>query len=169
MKNLKIHTLSVMQEGFRNEPQMTDMVRFISCGGVFDVDSLNAFSNGTDIRPISISIFEDGRHYIHDGHHRVAAIYLGGRDFLHQSEYTVRRWIYSEYAESNIENGWITPMDPRHQVRANDYTEFKKKIKEIVKYSKKDVDFVIHANRDSYLLPRRSLTIQDMLSRVKCP
>ena len=166
MNNFKINSLIVTQEGFRNEPQMTDMMRFISRGGVFDIDSLGVFSNGKDIRLISISIFEDERCFIHDGHHRVAAIYLGGRDFLYKSEYTIKSWTYLDYMESNLEKGWITPFDPRCEVRLSDYTEFKNDIKSIMGSNKEFIDFVIRANRATYVLPRRSLTIQDMLSRV---
>lgn len=75
--------------------------------------------------PVELSVFEDGRLYCHNGHHRVAACYLAGRRHLAGHEYRVTVWSYAQYEEICWEQQWITPFHPATEVRHADLTPFR--------------------------------------------
>lgn len=74
---------------------------------------------------IQLTQFEDGCVYIHDGHHRCVATFLGGRHELRADEYELGYWKYNEYLEINPANRWFTPFDPRSHFRIADILAFK--------------------------------------------
>jgi hypothetical protein len=161
---IHIDDLSITQDGFRFPRQIQEMVELVASNGRFNLGALAAHNNGDDLRLINIARFEDGRHFIHDGHHRVAAIYLGGRKFVHANEYEVTDWKYEQYLEINLDKGWITPFDPRIELRVPDYTAYKQYVMENLKAcGKESATAFIKMARTSYTRPRTMLTVQDLL------
>lgn len=161
---MKISDLTITQKGFRSPWQLPQMVEFAALGSVFDADNLNKYSSGKDVRLINLVRFEDGRVYIHDGHHRVMAIYLGGRDFLDPSEFVVTHWKYKDYTDIVFAKRWITPFDPRFEVRVSDYTEYKREVYAILAVQgEQGAEKYIRDHKESYVMPRRGLTIEDMV------
>lgn len=160
---IHIDDLSITQDGFRFPRQIQDMVELVASNGRFNLGTLAAH-NGADLRLINIARFEDGRHFIHDGHHRVAAIYLGGRKFVHANEYEISDWKYEDYLAINLDKGWITPFDPRTELRIPDYSAYKRYVLENLKTAGKEsaIAFISMA-RSSYTRPRTMLTVQDLL------
>lgn len=165
---LSINELTITQNGFRNGDQIRAMVAFVADGGVFEYSALKTYSAGQDTRPINIVRFEDGRLYIHDGHHRIAAIYLGGRTYLHDSEYVITDWKYSDYTVINFEVKWVTPYDPRSEVRISDYWDFKQRAFDYLRDSEATVRIYIIDSYNSgvYTRPRTALTIQDFFRYI---
>lgn len=164
---IDIDDLTVTQSGFRHPSQIQNMVELISVGGKFDLPTLEKYSSGKDIRLINISRFEDGRLFIHDGHHRVAAVYLGGRKYLYDDEYVIKDWTYSEYLEINFEKKWVTPFDPRTEVRVPDYGDYKKYVyTQLNLYGEQAAAVAIDLQHWRYALPRTVLTIVDTLRYI---
>ena len=64
-------------------------------------------------------------------------IHLAGRDFLHDDEYHISDWRYSNYnrikflRDNGEWQGWVTPFDVKKEVRIEDFLDFKRQIKEI--------------------------------------
>lgn len=126
---LHIDLLIPTQKEVRNCAQIDAMKVFVENGGVFDRKSLDQFAEvrGTKASPlIQITEFEDGQTYIHDGHHRLIAIYRAGREWLRYDEYEIKSWKYGDYQEINLDEGWMTPFDPRNEVRKADLAEWKR-------------------------------------------
>lgn len=165
---LKIEDLVVTQNGFRNPDQIQEMVAYVADGGIFDTQSLSEHSDGRDVRLINLVKFEDGRIFIHDGHHRVAAIYLGGRKFLSSDEYTIKSWKYEDYKTINFQVGWVTPYDPRIEVRIPDYFFFKEEVARRLESSEAEARWFINDcwQCGDYTSPRKALTIQDLLRYI---
>jgi len=162
---LHIDDLTVTQSGFRNKRQIKDMIKLVAEGEAFNIGSLAAY-DGNDLRLINIVQFEDGRCYIHDGHHRVAAIYLGGRKYLFGNEYKITKWTYADYLAINLEMGWVTPFDPRFEVRVDDYAYFKDQVKHVAMISSEEAVKYIRECQcaEVYSQTRTSLTIRDLIA-----
>jgi hypothetical protein len=126
---MKIDNLIVTQNSVRATDNISLMTKHVENGGFWDKQSLERYSkeNGIKTCPlIQISQFEDGRRFIHDGHHRTIATVLGKRDYLREDEFEVTLWKYSDYTVLSPENGWFTPFDPRTHVRLGDFLDYKK-------------------------------------------
>lgn len=130
---MQLSNLIVMQSDLRNW-KIEPLISHVKNGGFWTEDFLTEYSkknNLTRVSPkIAISRFEDGLLFLHDGHHRCAATWLGGRDYLRDDEYSIVDWKYSEYLEIAPENNWFTPFDPRIHVRTADFSKFKREAKE---------------------------------------
>lgn len=165
---ISIDDLVVTQSGFRNEDQIQGMIDFVAKGGTFDHASLSLHSDGKDVRLINIARFENGRLFIHDGHHRIAAIYLGGRKYITDKEFKIQDWKYSDYTDINFKVGWVTPYDPRIEVRLPDYQIFKMKVQWSLGNSESYARYIINESRvlQAYCKPRTVLTIQDVLRYI---
>lgn len=81
------------------------MAKIASKGGVFTAPPL-----------VVVVRYDDGKHYVHDGHHRVLAIYCGGRDVLYKEEYEFAEGTFKECNSIIWEQGFVTPFDPRTEV-----------------------------------------------------
>ncbi len=131
---LSLSSLIPTHGALRNFQQVETMVRFVLGGGVFDRKTLDLFAAEKGIKPsplIQITEFEDGDKYIHDGHHRALSIYMGGREEIYESEYEATRWTYSQYLEVNFGQNWVTPFDPRTEVRIADLKQWKQTVASI--------------------------------------
>jgi hypothetical protein len=157
---LNIYDLTVTQKNIRNVEQLRDMVKIVKDGGFFTQNCLQKHPHRGDKTPcIEITQFEDGKNFIHDGHHRVVSILLGGRDFIDNTEYRIRKFKYEDYLLPNLITAWWTPFDPRTDVRLSDMTEFKTLIKELIdkEESTKIVLEKIEQNRHLYLESRDNI------------
>ncbi|HEX6985217.1 MAG TPA: hypothetical protein VF170_07560, partial [Planctomycetaceae bacterium] len=93
--------LWVTQNDLRDWRQVEEMVRFARDGGTWTAATLSEFAEAHHLRRVSpviqISRFEDGRAYVHDGHHRAVSTHLSGRGHLRSDEYELTDWRYEHY------------------------------------------------------------------------
>jgi hypothetical protein len=125
---IELSSLNVIQNQLRNLDQMCEMIKHVSEGGYFHYSNLLRFNKGKESSLIEIAEFEDGKYYVHNGHHRSVAIWLGGRNHLQDGEYYIKRWKYDDYNTINMERQYVTPFDPRTQVRLPDFSAFKRRV-----------------------------------------
>ena len=162
---IEIKDLLVTQNVLRNFKQIESMIEHIVHDGLWNRKALDAF-NQDSIEPlISISEFPDGKRYIRDGHHRCCATFLAERDYLLSSEYIITPRTYEQYMSVNFDVGWVTPFDPRHEVRLSDFMDFKR----LAIYMRSDhtddeVVEYIKQNKFKYLCPRTMNTVNDLIS-----
>ena len=124
---MNLNELGIIQGELRNIKQIDGMVEHVRSGGFFDYQSLLKVNLSSSL--IEIAYFpEDGRYYIHNGHHRAVSIYLGGRTYIDDTEYYLKKWHYKDYNTINFDVGYVTPFDPRKEVRVADISRFKKRI-----------------------------------------
>lgn len=153
---MNLDTLIVTQHRLRVYDQLPGMVEFVLRGGFWTKEVLCRYADERCLlRPplIEISEFEDGLFYAHDGHHRLTATLMGGRQFLHTDEYRVTRWTYQQYLEINLTAGWMTPFDPRTRCRKHDISPFKAEITKLA--SDPRVEEIIRNRLNDYTEPRR--------------
>lgn len=158
-KNLLLSNLIVTQNILRDIKQLGGMIEHISNGGKWTKDVLDSWS-GTNNNLISIVQFPDGRRAIHDGHHRCVSTLLGKRSYLFPSEYKLCYRTDEDYMYANLDVGWVTPFNPRTEVRKGDVLAFKDYVYELLG---KDVDAAVKyilrnkslyaCTRDIYMLP----------------
>jgi hypothetical protein len=128
MEELRIEELLVSQDGVHTASQIPSMVEHAQNGGVFNRSFLDDWAWVHNIKPaplIKITFFPDGVKLIQDGHHRTLSIYMGGLEIIHPEEYFVEHWNYDDYLKINPKRKWVTPYDPRTQVRQADFKEYK--------------------------------------------
>lgn len=156
--DIKLGELIVMQDSLRHTVQVPGMIEFVRTGGFWTQESLKAFAVQNKLSRVSpvmeIIRFPDKKLMVHDGHHRIVATYLAGRNYLRGNEYVYNDWSYDDYLEINFGNRWVTPFDPRIEIRAADIGVFKK---EALELAKSDPDAAIRFILDSkqvYVKPR---------------
>lgn len=161
--------LFITQEGLRNCDQLDKMIEWVRNGGFWTKDVLLAWNKAHEGRSshlIQVSRFEDGTEYLHDGHHRAVATWLGGRHYLRPDEYQSTDWLYSDYIEANLKNGWFTPFNPCKEVRVPNFCGFKTQAQALLSEGEdKSLDF-IRANKSLYAAPRTMLRIRELAATV---
>ena len=70
---------------------------------------------------------EDDKHYIHNGHHRLVALYLLGIEELSPEWYTIWNMTYAQLTSINFDKGYVTPYDPRRECRKSNFMQYKTK------------------------------------------
>lgn len=162
---MRISDLMILQDGLRNTPQVRAMIQFVRNGGFWTLEELQAYSKRLNVRVaplMEIVQFPDGTRMVHDGHHRAIATVLGGRNCLRQDEYILKNWQYSDYENINFENRWVTPFDPKTEIRKADIFEFKNAALRAAEIDpKKAVEYILQ-NKNSYALPRKLFTIEQL-------
>jgi len=104
-KDLMIESLIITQTGIRHLENLKPMADFVSQGGKF----LNP--------PLVVIVrYDDHQHYVHDGHHRLLAMYCGGRDILFKDEYEYVEGSFDKCSKVLWDKGFVTPFDPRTEV-----------------------------------------------------
>lgn len=154
-----IENLVVTQFGYRHDAGVKEMTKYVQHGGVFNCNPR-----------IVLFKLNDDQLYIHDGHHRSMAIYLSGRKHLEEQEYVITPFSFEELSTPNFDVGFVTPYDPRTEMRLSDFRIFKKTA--LLRYRdfsnpnhEKDAIEYINANRALYRIPHRPYeTIPDMVS-----
>lgn len=156
--DIALSSLIPTHEAIRNFSQLEPMIEDVISGLIFDRPTLDSFAAEHNLKPsplIQISEFEDGDRYIHDGHHRTLSIYMGGRDEIYASEYEINRWTYEQYLEVNFNLNWVTPFDPRTEVRCADLRQWKLAVQGLRKaVSDEETKRFIFKYRDSIVKPR---------------
>jgi len=165
---MKIDKLIVTQNSLRNNACIGPMVKHVENGGFWDRESLEHYSkeNGIKVSPlIQISQFEDGKQFIHDGHHRTIATILGKRNYLSPDEFEVNYWKYADYDVLSPENGWFTPFDPRTHIRLGDFLGYKKLAKDAYQRSLlsnewvKEIEYLFKGKREF-------LTVDELINKL---
>jgi hypothetical protein len=152
---IDVAELVPMQDGFRRSiATLQKMLDFVRGGGKYDPETLQKRDSGR-VAPIVLNRFENGRIFLHDGLHRAATI-LAGRESgsLYADEYRIDSYSYQEYDEINLAAGYLTPFDPRREVRVADLRNFQTRARSIID-AKQDLSQFVHDHRNLYARPRR--------------
>lgn len=134
MKTILLKDLAVTQDGLRHSrDSLRAMVRFVAEGGFWTADELAkhhaAFSLPGPPELIELVSVEDGRCYVHNGHHRAVATWLGGRFHLRENEYQLLDRTYEWFLESNPETGYFLTFDPRIHVRRAEFRTVQREVR----------------------------------------
>ncbi|ELR23573.1 uncharacterized protein ACA1_071950 [Acanthamoeba castellanii str. Neff] len=109
--------------------------------------------------PIILALLPDERLYVWDGHHRVAAIHLGGRDHLLPEEYSTMRCNFKFAQTVSFATWFLTPFDPRTEIRVPEFGSFKNEVAVQLKKKKKP-------EAEMYVLPRTFESVAEMVARM---
>ena len=128
---LKVTSLNVIQDELRDIEQLPEMVKFVEAGGIFDKYEV-ARHEGCETKNgllMEIAKFPGDEMYVHNGHHRAVAIYLGRPNrTIHKDEYYTKEWEFKDYMDINFHVGYLTPFDIRKETRIADIGPFKNDI-----------------------------------------
>lgn len=101
----------------------------------------------------------DGVLYVHDGHHRLVAYLLDPNLEIGDAEYVVQRYALEDYTRWNPPR-WLTPFDPRVEVRVPDFYAFKEE-------AQLRMDEVwVQSNRHLYVQPRQVHSMADLAQKM---
>jgi hypothetical protein len=141
--------------------QVIKMTEHVKNGGVFTIDNVPDFHPDDSVFPlIRISRFSDGSLYLHDGHHRAASIWIGGRDWLMPEEYEIQDWdSIKKYDEINFASNWVTPLDLINEVRLPDTRIYKRLIQDAPTELKTEL---VHSLKHMYATGRVHDNVVDM-------
>lgn len=73
---------------------------------------------------------EDGKLYIWDGHHKLVAHYLCGKDDLPDYMFDIQQRTYASVQSINFESEFVTPFDLRGECRKPEFFIFKNSVLE---------------------------------------
>lgn len=167
---LSVDEILVTQRKIRNREQLDNMVQFVQGGGFFTPNCLSKHKSRGKTSPlIEITMFEDGRYFLHDGHHRAASIVIGGRDFIDSTEYRIRVFKYDNYLSPNLAVEWWTPFDPRTEVRLSDMSEYKTLMHQLINRNAEADEILetIECNKHLYTEARGDiLTLRDFVGSL---
>jgi hypothetical protein len=164
VERLALARLTVGQHGLRHGAgQMHALMDFVAGGGLWSEAALREHAGRHGLpRPSLIRLAEFPAAaggppllLIHDGHHRLVATHLAGRDFLDPEEYRVTRWAYEDYLAVNFGRGWVTPFDPRTHVRHADFAAWKAQILAVARLDPALAEQLIREQPESYRQVRR--------------
>jgi len=153
---LQLDTLGIMHDEIRHKRQVVEMSWLVREGLFWTKDVLRAHADThhTSVSHlIAIARFPDGRMMIRDGHHRCLATYIGDRAYLRHDEYVVETYTYEMYAEINFEKGFVTPFDPRTEVRVPDFTAFRQEVFRLHARNPEEAVAFIRQNKSRYARP----------------
>lgn len=163
---MDLNKLLVTQHGLRNLEQLPAMVAAARNGVLFTNETLVSYAIINDIRPsplIEIAEFEDGARYIHNGHHRAVAIYIGRHSQrLFPEEFFVRKWKYSDYTDIVLPH-WVTPFDPRIETRCAELKGWKQTVNTFLSDEDK-IQFIRGYNL--YSQKRKLYTVGDLANEI---
>ena len=163
---MQIKDLIPTQEDFRSFSKILRMTKFVEKGNAFVPDVLKGFG---DDRPILImnvrdEQLQDQKLYVHDGHHRILSILLGGRTSLKPLEYKYNSVRMSDYEHASFENGWFTPFNPRLFLRSKNFMEWKMLIKHTYDlHGPEEALKVVNKNKEHYTKPRSVHSFEEFL------
>jgi hypothetical protein len=159
-----LNELIVTHNRLRHPKDIERMVEFVSIGGYYTESMLGQFAKNESLSRVSpliqIARFEDGKMYVHDGHHRAVSCWLAGRQEMPHDEYQITDWTYQQYLEISHENGWYTPFDPRIHVRTPDFNKFKKEARQ--RFLESDHSQWINENVHLFREDRKIITVEEL-------
>lgn len=167
--NIELNKLMVMQDRLRHTAQITKMVEFVKNGGFWTQEVLRQFAvdNGLSrVCPVmEVIVLPDEHLMIHDGHHRAVSIWLAGRTYLRGDEYINKYWTFEDYLGVNFKNRWVTPFDPRTQIRIPDIGPFKKAALDLAAVNEDAAREYIEKNKHQYVLDRNVFGIECLVKQ----
>jgi len=139
------------------------MIDFVRNGGFWTDENIRKHDDSS-LNLIQISRFPDNVLMIHDGHHRAVATWLSGRTELREDEFYIQDWNYEDYDDINFDSGYLTPFDPRKEVRLCDLSEWKILVKDLQKGDIVDdsLNFFIRSAKASFCRKRKIWTVPDL-------
>ncbi len=167
---LQLDSLGTMHDEIRHKQQVVEMAWLVRDGLFWTRDALRAHAdkhNAPVSHPIAIARFPDGRMMIRDGHHRCLATYIGGRAYLRHDEYRLEEYTYEMYAEINFEVGFVTPFDPRTEVRVPDLTEFRQEVFRLYARNPEEAVAFIRQNKSRYARLHRCNTLAQLAEHLR--
>jgi hypothetical protein len=166
---LPIDQLIVMQQSIRDREQIKSMVEYATAGGLWTQQRIDthAKAHGRKAYPIYITRFPDGDLMIHDGHHRVMATCIAGRHALKEEEYVIRDWNYESYNEVAFDRGYVTPFDPKTEVRLDDFADFKVYVLTLALTDKHAATEYVWNNPARYKEDRKIRTVLELAEHYK--
>lgn len=153
---LQLDTLGIMHDEIRHKQQVVEMSWLVRDGLFWTRDILRSHADKHHApvpQLIAVARFPDGRMMIRDGHHRCLATYIGDRAYLRHDEYVVETYTYEMYAEINFEAGFVTPFDPRTEVRVPDFTAFRQEVFRLYAHNPEEAIAFIRQNKSRYARP----------------
>lgn len=151
---LSLLDLRVTQDNIRCTDNLQPMIDHVKAGGLFS--GMCVFS------------FPDGRKFLHDGHHRVVSIWLGGRRHLEAQEYVVINSTYENITSVLFDKFFVTPFDPRTEMRLGEFGEFKRTAWAMHEAGDDEgcLEYV-RKNRHLYAMPRTLEWVPDLAKKVQ--
>lgn len=168
--SLQLDTLGTMHDEIRHKQQVVEMSWVVRDGLFWTTDVLRAHADKHHApvpHPIAIACFPDGRMMIRDGHHRCLATYIGGRAYLRHDEYIVEAYTYEMYSEINFEAGFVTPFDPRTEVRVPDFIEFRQEVFRLYARNPEEAVAFIRQNKSRYARPHRYNNLAQLAEHLR--
>ena len=111
--------------------------------------------------PIKIVRVWDDKKYsilfrlLHDGHHRVLAMYDCGIKCIGPDEYVIMDFTLSDYLNPNLDVGWFTPIDPATHVRKANFFGIKNIVGSLLEHENERVELdYIEAHTENYMVVR---------------
>ena len=167
---INIDDLLVSQESVDGD-KIRQMEEYVRMGGVWTADVLLKYNEKSMTRHgregilsplIAITRFiDDGTLMVQNGHHRLRST-RGIRNFLLPEEYIISDWRVAEYLEINFDRTYVTPYDPRKQIRLLDFGAYKKKVMALAAVSQEEAMKYILAHPDEYCKDRTIHKVLDM-------
>ena len=168
---MNICDLLIMQSDLRHTNDIKEMANYVANGGFWTKEFLKEYSLRNSLERvsplISISRFEDGCLFVHDGNHRVCSVWLGGRSYLREDEYFITNWKYSDYLEISPQKNWFTPFNPKTHVRTADFFQFKKEAKQMFEDDPENASLWLKNNYHRYRVERKINSIMELAERFK--
>lgn len=167
---LSLDSLGTMHDEIRYRRQVIEMSWRVREGVFWTQEVLQthaAAHNASAPRPIAIACFPDGEMMIRDGHHRCVATYLGDRTYLRHDEYHLENYTYEMYSEINFEAGFVTPFDPRTEVRLPDFTAFREEVFRLYARSREEAIAFIRRNKAQYARPHTRNTLAHLAQHMR--
>jgi hypothetical protein len=146
--------LRVLQSGLRLPlADLRNMWDYVYYGHYFDQGALKVH-NPTHAGLIVITEMQsDGRRYVRDGLHRVCML-CASRRAIAPMEYVMETGLdYDDFNAINVAHNWVTPFDPKTEVRLPDFRAFKQ---EVLAQPTGQVAAFISGNRHRYCTRRTS-------------
>lgn len=130
------------------------------------LDKPSLITNATT-KPLLLKT-EDDKLYLNDGHHRLTAAYHLGIPIT-DIEFNYASYTYLDLLTPNFEIGWLTPYDPRVNVRRSDCLKFKNTIREYLKEcgntldAKRMAEWLMRHFPQMYLEQRIANSLKDLI------
>jgi hypothetical protein len=169
-QQLQLDTLGIMHDEIRHKHQVVEMSWLVRDGLFWTTEVLRAHADKHHApvpRLIAIARFPDGRMMSRDGHHRCLATYIGGRGYLRHGEYTLEEYTYEMYSEINFEAGFVTPFDPRTEVRVPDFIEFRQEVFRLYARNPEEAVAFIRQNKSRYARPHRCNNLAQLAEHLR--